>query len=287
MFYQQKTLNCNGKLISIEQPLVMGILNVTPDSFFDGGKYQNEKAVLDRAEQILNEGGNIIDVGGMSSRPNAEIIDVDEELQRVIPVIEKLSTTFPEAIISIDTVQSEVANRACEAGASMINDISGGNIDNAIFDAAIKNKVPYILMHIQGTPKNMQDNPKYENVVLEILDYFIEKIGKLREKEMIDIIVDPGFGFGKSIDHNYQILKKLHIFKMLEVPIMVGLSRKSMIYKVLETDAQNALNGTTALHMIALQQGARLLRVHDVKEAVETVKLWNQIDSMNSSQQNN
>ena len=280
MFYQQKTLNCNGKLISIEQPLVMGILNVTPDSFFDGGKYQNEKEVLERAEQILKEGGTIIDVGGMSSRPRAEIIDVDEELRRVIPVIEKLSTTFPEAIISIDTIQGEVANKACQAGARMINDISGGTIDNSIFDMAIQNKVPYILMHIQGTPANMQDNPKYENVVLEILDYFIAQIGELRKKEMIDIIIDLGFGFGKSVAHNYQILKKLHIFKMLEVPIMVGLSRKSMIYKVLESDAQNALNGTTALHMIALQEGARLLRVHDVREAVETVKLWNQIDQL-------
>ncbi len=280
MFYQQKTLNCKGKLISIETPLVMGILNVTPDSFFDGGKYQNEKAILKRAEQILKEGGNIIDVGGMSSRPRAEIIDVDEELKRVIPVIEKISSTFPEAIISIDTIQSEVANKACAAGARMINDISGGTIDNAIFEAAIQNKVPYILMHIQGTPATMQNNPEYENVVLEILDYFIAKIGQLRQKEMIDIIIDPGFGFGKSVEHNYQILNKLHIFKMLEVPIMVGLSRKSMIYKVLASDAKNALNGTTALHMIALQEGARLLRVHDVKEAVETVKLWNQIDQL-------
>ena len=277
MFYQQKTLNCKGKLISLESPLVMGILNVTPDSFFDGGKYQNEKAILDRAEQILKEGGDIIDVGGMSSRPRAEIIDVDEELRRVIPVIEQLSIKFPKAIISIDTIHGEVANQACQAGARMINDISGGTIDNSIFEVAIQNKVPYILMHIQGTPQTMQNNPEYENVVLEILDYFIAKIGELRKKEMIDIIIDPGFGFGKSVEHNYQILNKLHIFKMLEVPIMVGLSRKSMIYKVLETDAQNALNGTTALHMIALQEGARLLRVHDVKEAVQTVTLWNQI----------
>lgn len=280
MFYQQKTLNCNGRLVPIQKPLVMGILNVTPDSFFDGGKYQDEKAILERAEQILKEGGNIIDVGGMSSRPRAEIIDIDEELSRVIPVIEKISTTFPDALVSIDTIHGEVADKACQAGARMINDISGGTIDSSIFDMAIKNKVPYILMHIKGTPKNMQDNPEYENVVLEILDYFIAKIGELRQKEMIDIIVDPGFGFGKTVEHNYQILKKLHIFKMLEVPIMVGLSRKSMIYKLLETDAANALNGTTALHMIALQEGARLLRVHDVKEAVETVKLWNQIDQL-------
>lgn len=269
------TLNCSGKILSLHQPVVMGILNVTPDSFYDGGKYQNEKAVLNQVEKMLQDGAAIIDIGGMSSRPGAEIISEKEELNRVIPHLINIQKEFPDAIVSIDTINSKIAKAAIENGASLVNDISSGRIDEKMFETVAELGVPYVLMHMQGKPKDMQKNPNYENVIQEILDFFIKEIDKLQNLGIKDIVLDVGFGFGKTVQHNYQILKNLHVFKMLEYPILAGISRKSMIHKVLDITPKEALNGTTALHMVALQQGAKILRVHDVKEAVEVVKLFN------------
>lgn len=278
MLETRSTLNCNGKLLSLETPLVMGILNLTPDSFYDGGKYQQAAEILQQAEKMLTEGAAILDLGGMSSRPGAELISVDEELKRVLPAIDLILKHFPETILSIDTVQADVAKRSVEAGARLVNDISAGRLDEALYPTLAALDVPYVLMHMQGTPQNMQQNPDYEDVVREVLDFFILQIGKLRSLGVKDIILDVGFGFGKTLQHNYQLLKNLHVFKILELPILTGLSRKSMVYKPFEGSAKTALNGTSALHMIALQQGSNLLRVHDVKEAVEVIKLWKHLE---------
>lgn len=274
MLSPQLTINCKGQLISIEKPIVMGILNITPDSFYDGGTNQDIVTVVKKAEQMLKDGATILDIGGMSSRPGAAIISVEEELKRVLPVIDAIVKQFPEAILSIDTVQSVVAKAAIESGAALINDISAGKIDNDMYDTVAALGVPYILMHMQGTPNNMQKEPSYESVQLEVLDFLIAELGKLRALGVKDVIVDPGFGFGKQLNHNYQLLKELHIFKIMEVPILAGLSRKSMIYKVLECTPQEALNGTSVLNLVALQQGAAILRVHDVREAMETIRLF-------------
>jgi dihydropteroate synthase len=278
MLQQQTTLNCGGQLLDLATPIVMGILNVTPDSFYDGGKYQEGTILLDRVGQMLEEGARIIDVGGMSSRPGAELIEVQEELDRVLPAVSAITDHFPDAIISIDTIRSEVAQQAVHAGASIVNDISAGQIDEDMYATVAQLGVPYILMHMKGQPKTMQREAKYEDPVQEILDFFIQEVGQLRELGVVDIVLDPGFGFGKTITHNYQILKKMHVFNMLDLPVLTGISRKSMIYKTLGTTPDHALNGTTALHMIALQQGTRILRVHDVKEAVETIKLWERLE---------
>lgn len=278
MLETRSTLNCKGKLLSLETPLVMGILNLTPDSFYDGGKYQQTAEILQQAEKMLTEGAAILDLGGMSSRPGAELISVDEELKRVLPAIDLILKHFPETILSIDTVQGDVAKRSVEAGARLVNDISAGRLDEALYPTLAALDVPYVLMHMQGTPQNMQQNPDYEDVVRELLDFFILQIGKLRLLGVKDIILDVGFGFGKTLQHNYQLLKNLHVFKILELPILTGLSRKSMVYKPFGGSAKTALNGTSALHMIALQQGSKLLRVHDVKEAVEVIKLWKQLE---------
>ncbi len=273
-----QTLNCGGRLLSLEYPIVMGILNVTPDSFFDGSKYRSIDAALRQAEKMLSEGASIIDVGGMSSRPDAELLDSQSEMERVLPVIEAISKEFPMAILSIDTFRADVAKASFEAGATIINDISGGNLDKNMFPLVAELGVPYILMHMKGTPQTMQQNTDYQDVALEILDFFIQKISQLRALNVKDVVVDVGFGFGKNLSQNYELLKKIHVFKLLEVPILAGLSRKSMICKVLETTSQNALNGTTALNMVALQQGAKILRVHDVLEAMQTIKLFNQLN---------
>ena len=271
------TLNCNGKLLTLEIPIVMGILNVTPDSFFDGGQYQQLDKILQRTEKMLIEGAAIIDVGGMSSRPGAAIISVEEELKRVVPVIEKIHENFPETIISIDTVQSKVAAMAVQAGASIVNDISAGKIDENLYEMVAKLGVPYVLMHMKGQPENMQNQPEYDDVVVEIMDFFIAEIAKLRALGIKDIVLDPGFGFGKTIDHNFFTLKNLGVFKSLGLPVLAGISRKSMIYKYLKIDSKEALNGTTVLHTVALQQGAKILRAHDVKEAIEVINLWRKI----------
>lgn len=258
----------------------MGILNVTPDSFYDGGRHLSITSQMEQAEKIVEEGAQIIDIGGMSSRPGADVIGVDEELKRVLPVIDRISNKLPEVFLSIDTVHAEVAKQAVEAGAHIVNDISAGSLDEAMYETVAELGVPYILMHMKGSPKVMQSAPSYENVVLEVLDFFIKEIGMLRAIGVKDIIIDPGFGFGKTVDHNYQLLKNTHAFKMLETPVMVGLSRKSMICKLLKVKPEKALNGTSALHMIALQQEAKILRAHDVKEAVECIKLFSKLEEI-------
>lgn len=280
MLNPQLSLNCRGRLLSLKVPIVMGILNLTPDSFFAGSRVDSQDFLLEQAEKMLNEGATILDVGGMSSRPGAEIITVEEELDRVIPAIEALHQHFPQAFLSIDTIRSEVARQAVAAGAFIINDISAGKLDEAMYQTVADLQVPYVLMHMQGEPNNMQQSPEYEDVVLEILDFLIEQIGRLRELKVKDIIVDVGFGFGKTVSHNYQLLKKMHVFQILDLPLLAGLSRKSMICKPLKVNPSAALNGTTALHMVALQQGARILRVHDVKEAVEVIKLWQELEAV-------
>ena len=274
MMKQQTTLNCRGHLLDLSAPVVMGILNVTPDSFYDGGFHSSTKAALKKAAQLLEEGATILDIGGMSSRPGAALISAEEELQRVLPVVETILNSFPQALISIDTVRSEVAKACLEAGAHIINDISGGKIDKDLISTVVKYRAPYILMHMQGKPSTMQQLPTYDNVVDEVLAFFIKKIAAFRKEGIKDIIIDPGFGFGKTIEHNYQLLRQLSDFQVIEAPILAGISRKSMIYKALGIQVKEALNGTSALHMVTLQQGAKILRVHDVKEAVEVVKLY-------------
>lgn len=273
-------MNCKGKLLDLSAPVTMGILNLSPDSFFDGGRYSDETAVLRQAEKMLEEGASILDVGGASSRPGAATITEAEELKRVAPVISALSKRFPEAILSVDSWRAKVAEAAIEAGASIVNDISGGDLDAQMLETIAKLQAPYILMHMQGKPDTMQQNPQYEDVVLEVLDYFIKKVEKLRSLGIHDIVLDPGFGFGKSVEHNYALLRHLGAFKnVLGLPLLAGISRKSMICKPLGVNPKDALNGTTALHVVALQQGANILRVHDVKEAMEVIKLWKMLGS--------
>ncbi|WP_118951462.1 dihydropteroate synthase [Taibaiella helva] len=267
-------LNCKGRLLAATQPLVMGILNVTPDSFYTKGRENNPGDHLLKAGKMLEEGAAILDIGGMSTRPGAQVISAAEETDRVVPVIALIRQHFPEAFISIDTYRAAVARAAVEAGADMINDISAGKLDPEMLSAVAAMRVPYILMHMQGTPADMQHAPVYNDVTADILDFFLGKIQQCREAGIADIILDPGFGFGKTQAHNYQLLKGMHIFSITGLPLLAGLSRKSMVYRLLESSAEAALNGTTALHMLALQQGASLLRVHDVKEAVECIKLY-------------
>jgi len=252
----------------------MGILNVTPDSFYDGGKYNDIGASFEKAEKMILDGATIIDVGGMSSRPGAKIISQKEELERVLPVIKLIREKFPDQVISIDTVHGNVAKAAIDEGASIVNDISAGSVDPSIIQVALETKVPYVLMHMQGKPSEMQDNPTYDNVVMDILSFMKNKIAKLRKDGMVDIILDLGFGFGKTVEQNYELLKHMSVFNMLDCPILTGISRKSMIYKALDITAEDSLNGTTALHMVALQSGSKILRVHDVKEAIQAVKLY-------------
>lgn len=271
------TLNCKGRLLDISTPIVMGILNITPDSFYDGGRYNDLNTILKQAEKMLEEGAKIIDVGGMSSRPGALEVSVNEELERVIPVIKAIRGRFSEAFISIDTVWAKVAQEAVDAGADIVNDISAGSMDEALIPTVGTLNVPYILMHMQGKPQTMQDQPHYEDVATDILDFFIQKIAELHQNGIHDIVLDPGFGFGKTIEHNYTLLKKMSIFQITNLPLLAGISRKSMIYKVLNTTPDKALNGTTALNMIALQNGANILRVHDVREAVEVIDLWEKL----------
>jgi dihydropteroate synthase len=280
MLDQQTTLNCNGRLLDLSFPIVMGILNITPDSFFDGGKFNSNKKILEQTENMIREGVAIIDIGGVSTRPRAKKVSEEEEIKRVIPVIQSIQKEFPNTILSIDTFRSKVAQTAFEQGVSMVNDISAGRFDEKMFDLVGNLEVPYILMHMQGNPENMQNQPTYDNVVEEVLDFMIKKVGELRKKGVKDIIIDPGFGFGKTVAHNFNLLKNMHAFKILGLPLLSGISRKSMICKVLNVSPKNALNGTTALHIIALQQGAKILRAHDVKEAMQTIKLWQQLEAV-------
>ncbi|MFY7810732.1 MAG: dihydropteroate synthase [Flavobacterium sp.] len=271
------TINCKGNLIDLSNPKIMGILNLTPDSFFDGGKNFNIDIAIKNVSKMLEEGADFIDIGAYSSRPNAVNISVNEEIDRLIPVLIELNKTFPKAHFSIDTFRSEVAEIALENGACMINDISGGSLDQKMFEIIAKFQVPYVMMHLVGTPQNMTQNTAYQNLITEILFYFSEKINIARTYNINDIIIDPGFGFSKTIDQNFELLQNMKLLEMCNLPILAGISRKSMIYKTLETTPEFALNGTTALNMTALQNGANILRVHEVKEAKECITLFNKL----------
>jgi len=253
-------------------------LNVTPNSFFDGGMYNDESELLSQVEKMIDDGATFIDIGAYSSKPNAEFVSEEEELSRIIPAIQIILKHFPDALLSIDTFRSVVAKACIENGAALINDISAGNMDDSMFEIIAKYKVPYIMMHMRGTPQTMQGITNYDDIVKEMLFYFSEKINKARSLGINDVIIDPGFGFAKTMDQNYELLRKTELFQLLELPLLVGISRKSMIYKQLNCSAKEALNGTTVLNTIALSKGANILRVHDVKEAMECIQLWSKVN---------
>src|SRR5215203_6739134 len=267
------TLNCKGRLLVIDRPIVMGIINTTPDSFFSGSRANGINDVLFRAERMIRDGAMILDIGGQSTRPGSEQVGTEEELNRVIPAIVAVATRFPEIFLSIDSFYSVVVKEAIAAGASIVIDVSAGTLDENLIPVVAELGVPYVLMHMKGHPQTMQMNPAYENVVTEVFDWLNNKICELTKTGIHDIVIDPGFGFGKTSVHNFQLLQQLSYFRQLQKPVMAGLSRKATVYKTLETTADQALNGTTVLHTIALLNGAQILRVHDVKEAVEVVKL--------------
>ena len=271
-------INCKGKLIDISSPKVMGVLNLTPDSFYDGNKFDNEKKILNQVEKMLNDGATFIDIGAYSSRPGATHISEDQEKSRIIGTVELLITEFPDANLSIDTFRSSIADECLNAGASIINDITASKYDSEILKIAHKHNAPYVMMHLKGMPQDMMKQNKYDNLIKDIIYYFSKKIEAARTAKVNDIIIDPGFGFSKNIDQNYDLLKNLGLLKSLDLPILVGLSRKSMIYKLLKTTPELALNGTTSLNTIALLNGAKILRVHDVKEAMECIKITNQFN---------
>ena len=271
------TINCLGKLIDLTSPKVMGILNVTPNSFYDGGKHSDDESVLFQVEKMLSEGATFIDIGAYSSKPSAEFVSEEEEISRLIPVIQLVLNHFPDTLISVDTFRAKVAKAAIEKGACIINDISAGSLDAEMMATVAKLHVPYIMMHMKGNPQTMQSMANYENITKEMLFYFSEKVAQARSLGISDLLIDPGFGFAKTKDQNFDVMNNLELFQMLELPILVGVSRKSMIYKTLETSPEFALNGTTVLNTIALQKGANILRVHDVKEAMETIKLVSQL----------
>ncbi len=272
------TINCKGLLVDLSTPKVMGILNVTPNSFFDGGKYKNETEILSQVEKMVLEGATFIDIGAYSSKPSAEFVSEQEEIARIVPVVNLILKHFPETIISIDTFRSEVAKASIESGAAIINDIAAGNLDEKMFEIIAKYNVPYIMMHMRGNPQTMQTLTDYDDIVKEMLFYFSEKVAKARSFGINDLIIDPGFGFAKTTDQNYEVFQKMELLNILELPLLVGISRKSMIYKTLNTTIENALNGTTVLNTLALTKGAKILRVHDVKEAMECVALFNKIN---------
>ncbi|WP_418262834.1 dihydropteroate synthase [Flavobacterium faecale] len=272
------TINCKGQLIDLITPKVMGVLNVTPNSFFDGGKYQDQSAILSQVEKMLKDGATFIDIGAYSSKPNAEYVSEQEEVQRMIPVVEMITKEFPTALLSIDTFRSEVARVGIESGGAIINDISAGHLDAKMMEIVARYNVPYIMMHMKGTPQSMQSLTQYDDIVKEMLLYFSERVHLARSYGINDLIADPGFGFAKTLEQNFEVFQKLELFNMLNLPLLVGVSRKSMIYKTLENNPEEALNGTTVLNTLALTKGAKILRVHDVKEAVETIKLWNKFN---------
>lgn len=268
------TLNCKGRLLVIDQPIVMGILNTTPDSFYSQSRVSGGDAILQKAEEMISQGAAILDIGGQSTRPNSERVSAADELKRVIPAIQKIHTTFPDQVISIDTFYAVVAKEAVAAGASIVNDVSAGTLDEDLLPAVAQLGVPYVLMHMQGDPQTMQQSPQYKNVTLEVFDSLSFKLKSLQAAGINDIIIDPGFGFGKTIAHNFQLLRELPFFLQLQKPVLVGVSRKGTVYKTLGVTADEALNGTTVLHSFALLNGASILRVHDVKEAVEAITLY-------------
>jgi len=280
--YPNITLNLGGKLLMLDNPVIMAVINVTSDSFYEQSRFSDVNKLLEYAEKQLTEGATFLDLGGMSSRPGAPVSDPKEEEKKMIPVIKALKKEFPDAFLSVDTVHSSVANAAVNEGVVLINDISAGTFDPEMFPFIAKTGVPYVLMHMKGVPKNMQNDTHYDQIEVDVLDFLILKYQELKKYGVKDIIIDPGFGFGKSIMQNYILLHKLAVFNILECPILVGLSRKSMIYKIIEGSPEDALFGTTALHFYALQQGASILRVHDVKPAMDTIKVWNALKTATS-----
>ena len=271
------TLNCNGTLISLNRPKIMGILNITPDSFYDGGKYTDQESVLQQVEKMLTDGATFIDIGAYSSRPGADDVDEETELKRILPIVQLVLEKYPEALLSIDTFRAKVAQACIERGAVMVNDISAGLRDKNMFSAIAKMGVPYIMMHMRGTPKTMQLKTHYDDMLKEMLFFFSERLTLAKSLGIKDIIIDPGFGFAKTLAQNYELLRRLDVLTLVEHPVLVGISRKSMIYKLLNTTSDEALNGTSALHMVCLGKGAHILRVHDVKEAMECVRLHEQL----------
>ena len=279
MIHPKITLNLCGSLLVLENPVVMAVINITSDSFYEKSRFTERGSILKQAETHLLEGAIFLDIGGMSSRPGAPISNAKDEVEKIVPVIKSLKKEFPDAFISIDTVHSAVASAAYQEGAVLVNDISAGAIDPDMFPFLAKTNIPYVLMHLKGVPRNMQDNTNYKDVSLDVLDFLILKYQALKELGVKDIIIDPGFGFGKDVVQNYELLQNLSIFKILECPLMVGLSRKSMIYKVIDGTPEDALHGTTALHFFALQQGALILRAHDVKPAIDTIRVWKALEN--------
>lgn len=274
VFNIPKLINLRGRLLDLSEPRVMGILNVTTDSFYDGGKFTHTAAILRQARKMIREGADIVDLGGQSTRPGAKHVSEKTELRRVLPAVKSILDKFPDVVLSVDTWYSEVAGRCVEAGASMVNDVSAGRVDTNMYRTVAQLKVPYVLMHMKGMPGTMQVNPRYRDVANEVSVFLIKEVARLRKVGVMDIIVDPGFGFGKTVDHNFQLLKNLAQLKLSGCPILAGLSRKSMICKTLDIKSKDALNGTTALNMVALMNGASILRVHDAKEAKEAINLF-------------
>jgi len=281
IFKSNITLNCQGKLIEFDKPIIIGIINATPDSFFEGSRIQSTNQLLNHVQNFVNDGVDIIDIGGYSSRPGAEEVEEDEEINRVLSVIKIIREKYPNLLISIDTFRPKIAKIALENGANIINDISGGQFDENIYKIASDFSAPYIMMHMRGTPQNMQNNTSYNHLIKDIIYYFSERIQLAQKAGVKDIIIDPGLGFSKTLDQNYEIIKHLDLFKVLEKPLLIGASRKSMLYKLLNTSAKDALNATTAINAIALMNGAHILRVHDVKEAVELKKIYSKINTVN------
>lgn len=279
------TLNCNGRLLSASGPLVMGVINATPDSFYAGSRFSASDAVVDQADKMIREGADIIDIGGQSTRPGSTLVGAEEESTRIVPAIEAVHKAFPEMFISVDTWYGSVAKAAVAAGASIINDVSGGSLDKDLWSTVASLRVPYVLMHMKGTPQTMQQHAHYENVTRDVLDFFVQTIPRLHEAGIYDIIADPGFGFGKTIAHNFELLRNLSVFNILNKPLLLGLSRKSTVYKTLQTTAEHALNGTTVLNTIGLMNGASILRVHDVKEAREAVVLVEALKGVRNNNQ--
>lgn len=270
-------INCKGELIDLSTPKVMGIINITPDSFYSGSRASSDKEILENAEKMLNEGADFLDLGAYSSRPGADHISTEEELQRMLPAVELIGKNFPEAILSIDTFRARIARESIDAGAAMINDISAGKLDEKMLETVAKLQVPYIMMHMKGTPQTMKELNQYDDLLKEVLIYFSKRIKAARDLGMNDIIIDPGFGFAKNIEQNYELFSKLEILREIELPILIGISRKSMIWKKLGISADEALNGTSVLNTLALNKGANILRVHDVKEAVECIKITREL----------
>lgn len=266
-------INCNGNLIDLSTPKVMGILNVTPNSFYDGGKHKEINSIIHQVDKMLSEGADFIDIGAYSSKPSAEFVSEEEEIKRLVPIVKSLVETFPNIILSVDTFRAKVAKASVENGVAMVNDIAAGLLDDKMLETVAALKVPYIMMHMRGNPQTMQSLTDYNDIVKEMIFYFSERIQKARSFGISDIVIDPGFGFAKTLEQNYEVLHKMELFEILDLPLLAGISRKSMIYKVLENSPQEALNGTSVLNTIALQKGAKILRVHDVKEAVECIKL--------------